>query len=86
MIIDADNVKESSDLFAVNDVNVDILKGKHMYSIPIKQNFDSNWVWEVGITRIFLSLFDLKNLPLIKLVQFDYIRQANYTFLFQDKH
>ncbi|XP_078324142.1 uncharacterized protein LOC144617724 isoform X2 [Crassostrea virginica] len=25
--IDADNVKESSDLFAVNDVNVDILKG-----------------------------------------------------------
>ena len=44
MIIDADNVKESSNLFAVNDVNVDILKGKHMYSIPIKQNFDSNWV------------------------------------------
>ena len=35
MIIDADNVKESSDLLAVNDANVDILKGKHMYSIPI---------------------------------------------------
>ena len=35
MIIDADNVKENSDLLAVNDANGDILKGKHMYNIPI---------------------------------------------------